>query len=108
MANTRITNTPSQAIPQDGALHTQRTVSSAAVNVLNWTLNDNTQNVMLQFNGGSVRVTFDGTTTPTSTKGFLYTDGSSGYWTRNMLSKAKAIRAGSTDVVAEIQELNHF
>ena len=105
MANAKIVNTPSQAVPQDSTAHTQRTVSSAAVSVVNWTLNDNTTHVMVQFNGASARVTFDGTT-PTATKGFLYTDGGTGYWTRQMASKAKAIRTANTDVIAEIQELN--
>lgn len=105
MANAKIVNTPSQAIPQDATAHTQRTVSSAAVDVINWTLNASTTHVMVQFNGANARVTFDGST-PTATKGFLYTDGGTGYWTRQMASKAKAIRTLSTDVTVEIQELN--
>lgn len=105
MANAKIVNTPSQAIPQSATSHTQRTISSAAADVVNWTLNDNTSHVMVQFNGANARVTFDGSA-PTASKGFLYTDGGTGYWTRQMASKAKAIRTASTDVVIEIQELN--
>jgi hypothetical protein len=106
MANSRIVNTPAQAIPQDGTTHKQRTISSTAVDIKDFDLNPNTQHVMVQFLGATARVTLDGTTDPTSTKGFEYVAGSSGYWTRGMFLKAKAIRAGSTDVVAEIQELN--
>jgi hypothetical protein len=105
MANSRIVNTPSQAIPQPSAVHTQRTISSTAVNVLNHTLQTGTQHAIVQFNGADVRVTFDGSD-PTSTKGFLFVNGSTAYWTKQMLSAAKGIRTGSTDVVAEIQELN--
>lgn len=105
MANSKIVNTPSQAIAQDGAAHTQRTISGTAVSVVNWTLNGNTTHVLVQFNGAGCRVTFDGSN-PTSTKGFLYNDGSSAYWTRQMALKAKAIRTATTDVTAELQELN--
>ena len=106
MANARIVNTPSQAIAQTGASHTQRTVSGTAVNVISGDLNVNTTHVMVQFNNANARVTFDGSTVPTSTKGYLYTDGGTGYWTRQMAQNAKAIRTSTTDVVVEIQELN--
>ena len=105
MANAKIVNTPSQAVPQDATVHTQRTISSSAVNVVDWTLNAYTTHVIVQFNGGSVRVTFDGSS-PTASKGFLYTDGGTGYWTIQMARKAKAIRTATADVVGEIQELN--
>jgi len=59
----------------------------------------------MQFNGGNARVTFDGTA-PTTSKGFIYPDGSTAYLTKAMASAAKAIRAGATDVIVEIQELN--
>lgn len=105
MANARIVNTPSQAIPQNSAAHTQRTISNSAVLVLNHTLQAGTTHAIVQFNNADVRVTFDGSS-PTTSKGFLYVNGSTAYWTRQMLSAAKAIRTSTTDVVAEIQELN--
>lgn len=105
MAASRIVNTPSQAIPQFGASHTQRTISSSSVNVLNHALQNDTTHALVQFNGANVRITFDGNAA-TTTKGFLYTDGSSAYWTRKMLEAARGIRTASTDVTVEIQELN--
>lgn len=105
MANAKIVNTPSQAIPQDNAAHTQKTVSGAAVSVITLTFQNDTTHVLVQFNGANCRVTFDGST-PTASKGFLYIDGACAYWTRSMASKAKAIRSSTTDVVVEIQELN--
>ena len=105
MANAKIVNTPSQAIPQNNAAHTQRTVSSAAVSIVNFTLQGDTTHVLVQFNGGNCRVTFDGSS-PTASVGFLYADTASAYWTRTMASKAKAIRVASSDVIVEIQELN--
>ena len=105
MANARIVNTPSQAVPQLGAVHTQRTISDTSVNVLNHTLQAGTTHAIVQFNNADVRVTFDGNAA-TASKGFLYVNGSTAYWTKQMLSAAKGIRTGSTDVVAEIQELN--
>lgn len=108
MPNARIVNTPSQAIPQNGTLHKQRTVSSTAVDVLNWTLATDTEHLLIQVNGADIRVTFDGTTDPTASKGFRLPANSSAYWTRTMALKAKAIREGSTDAVIEAQELNYL
>ena len=105
MANAKIVNTPSQAIPQASAAHTQRTISNSAVAVLAHTLQPGTTHAIVQFNNADVRVTFDGSS-PTTSKGFLFVNGSTAYWTKEMLSAAKGIRTGSTDVVAEIQELN--
>lgn len=106
MANAKIVNTPSQAITQTGTTHTQRTISGTAANVINWTLNANTTHVFVQFTGANARVTLDGTTSPTTSLGFQYSDGSTAYWTRSVALNAKAIRDDSTDVVCEIQELN--
>jgi hypothetical protein len=106
MANSKIVNTPSQAIAQAGTTHTQRTISGTAVALVNWTLNANTTHVFVQFTGATARITLDGTTNPTTSLGFQYPDGSTAYWTRALAQSAKAIRDDSTDVVCEIQELN--
>jgi hypothetical protein len=106
MANSKIVNTPSQAIPQSGTTHTQRTISGTAAAIVNWTLNANTTHVFVQFTGANARVTLDGSTNPTTSLGFQYPDGSTAYWTRQIALSAKAIRDDSTDVVCEIQELN--
>ena len=100
MANARIVNTPSQAIPQNSATHAQNTVTTQEP-VLDFTLSAGTTHVLVQFNGADARVTF-------ATKGFVYKDGASAYWTRQMAIAAKAIRKDSTDVVVEIQELNYL
>jgi hypothetical protein len=106
MANAKIVNTPSQAITQTGTTHTQRTISSTAANIINWTLNANTTHVFVQFTGANARVTLDGATSPTTSLGFQYPDGSTAYWTRQLALNAKAIRDDATDVVCEIQEFN--
>lgn len=107
MANARIVNTPSQAIPQDNGTHTQHTIgSTAGLLSSSLTLQPLTTHVLVQFNGATARVTFDGATTPTASVGFRYVTGSNAYWTKQMFNAANAIREGSTDVVAEIQELN--
>ena len=106
MANSKIVNTPSQAIVQTGTTHTQRTIGSAAAAIINFTLNANTTHVFVQFTGANARVTLDGSTNPTTSLGFQYPDGSTAYWTRQIALNAKAIRDDSTDVVCEIQELN--
>ena len=106
MPNSKIVNTPSQAIAQTGTTHTQRTIGSAAAAIINFTLNTNTTHVFVQFTGANARVTLDGSTNPTSSLGFQYPDGSTAYWPRQLALNAKAIRDDSTDVVCEIQELN--
>ncbi len=105
--SSRIVNTPSQAIPESGAAHTQRTVSNSAVALLDHTLQANTTHLLIQFTGANCRVTFDGTS-PTTTKGFIYLDGATAYWTKKLAQSAKGIRADGTDVVLEIQELNYL
>lgn len=108
MSNARIVNTPSQAIPQSGTIHRQNTVSGTAEFVVDWTLAVDTQHVLVQVNNADLRVTFDGTTTPTATIGFRYVNGTNAYWTKTMATKAKAIREASTDGVIEFQELNYL
>ena len=108
MANSRIVNTPSQAIPQTGATHKQNTISSTAEDVIDFTLQSDTTHVFVQFTGANARVTLDGSTSPTTSLGFQYPDGSTAYWTRVQALKAKAIRDDSADVVCEIQELNYL
>jgi hypothetical protein len=105
MRNSRITNLSSQAIAQNGTTHHQNTISSSAELVVNYTLSPSSTHVFVQFNGADARVTFDGTT-PTASLGFLFVDGSSAYWEPHLAAAAKAIRAASTDVVVEMQELN--
>jgi len=105
MANSRIVNTPSQAIPQYGTTHTQVTIGSTAA-AISPSLNADTTHVFVQFTGANARVTFDGSTNPTTSLGFQYPDGSTAYWTRTMALAAKAIRDDSTNVVVEVQELN--
>ena len=107
MANARIVNTPSQAIPQSGTSHTQTTVSSSVVTPFS-SLAADTRHVMLQVLGATIRVTFDGTTDPTSTKGFEYIAGSTAYLTRQMALSLRAIRAGGTDATIESQQLNYL
>lgn len=107
MANARIVNTPSQAIPQNSTTHTQVTIGGTAAAICS-SLNAGTTHVFVQFTGANARVTFDGSTNPTSSLGFQYPDGSTAYWTRTMALKAKAIRDDSTDVVVEVQELNYL
>lgn len=107
MAAVFVVNTPSQAIPQNGATHTQRTVANTSVNILDHTLQTDTTHALVQFNNADIRVTFDGSTAATTSLGFLFTDGSSAYWTRKMLQNAKGIRTAGTDVIVEIQELSY-
>jgi hypothetical protein len=106
MSSVRLTNIPTESFAQNGSAHTQRTVSSTSVAVINHTLQPDTTHVLVQFNGADCRVTFDGTTAATAARGFLYADGTSDIWPRLWALDARGIRGASTDVVVEIQELN--
>ena len=106
--NTRITNSPAQARSANGTTHVQRTISSTAVDLINFTPSAECTHIMVQFTGATARVTFDGSTDPTSSLGFSYVDSSSAFLLKDLALSAKAIRAGSTDVVAEIQEINSY
>ncbi len=106
MANSKIVNTPSQAVAQAGTTHVQRTIAGTAVPIINFTLNPNTTHVFIQFNGANARVTLDGVTNPTTSLGFQYPDGSTAYWPRELALSARAIQDDVTNVICEIQQLN--
>lgn len=108
MANARITNSFDQARPANGTTHAQRTVSSTAVDIITGTPAAETTHYFVQFTGANARVTFDDVTDPTASLGFVYVNGSTAFWLKDMALKAKAIRADSTDVVVEIQEINSY
>lgn len=107
MQSSRIVNLPQQSIPQNGTIHRQRTISSTSIDLVNWTPAVSTTHVLVQFNGATARVTFDGATAATASIGFKYTDGTSALWSIDMVTKVKCIREATTDVVVEIQELNY-
>jgi len=110
MANSRIVNTPAQALAQPGTTHKQVTVSNTANTIQalgSFTLNASATHVLVQVTGASIRVTFDGATDPTSTKGFDYPLGTMAYWPRDLFLSARVIREGGTDAVLEVQELNY-
>ncbi len=104
----KVVNTPAQAFATAGTTHAQRTISSTAIALLASALNANTKGVIVQFNGADARITFDGSTDPTSTLGFLYVNGSTAYLSTKMATSAKCIRSGGTDVVAEIQQVDYI
>jgi len=106
MANSKIVNTPSQAVAQVGTTHTQRTISGTAEFIINFALNANTTHVFIQFTNANARVTLDGTTNPTTSLGFQYPEGSTAYWPRQLALTAKAIQDDATPVICEIQQLN--
>lgn len=107
MANARIVNTPNQAIPARTASHTQITVSSSAVHVsAEYAIPSTATHVLVQVTGANVRITFDGTTAPTASKGYRLISDATVYWTPQMWNAAQIIREGSTDAVLEVQALN--
>ena len=107
MASTFIVNTPSQAIPQYGASHTQRVVGSSPVALMGHTLKSETSHVLVQFLGNDARVVFDGSTNSESV-GFLYAEKSSAYLTKKMATSAVVVRSDSTgDCTVETQELSY-
>lgn len=108
MSVVKVSNSENQAVAQGGTTHVQRTISGTAVNLSNFTPSAYTTHVLVQFNTATARVTFDGTTTPTTTLGFRYLAGSSAYFNVLQFQKAKVIAETATDVILEIQELNYL
>jgi len=112
MSNARVVNTPAQAYPLDGVVHKQVTVSDSAnylstLGSFSW--DAGASHVMFQVTANSVRVTFDDSTAPTTSLGFLYDAAgvsTSGYLPIRMAKKAKFIRATGTDATVEVQQLN--
>ena len=107
MANSRIVNTPAQALAQDGTTHQQFTVAAVAGTLEtlgSFTFNARTTHVLIQFSG-SCRMRMDGTA-PTTAIGFLYADGKEAYWPIALASKVQLISAAGTATI-ELQELNY-
>lgn len=113
MGNTRIVNTPSQAIPQRDTLHKEHTITNAAVvdfaDIFPSGVSSLTTHVLVQFYGGVVNATFDGATDPTATAtgvGFRYLNNTSAYLRIDMFQKARFIAQLTTTKIA-VQELNY-
>ena len=106
MRTSRNQNISSEVFATTGTTHKQNTISSTAENVINFTLDEATEQVFLQFNADQCRVTFDNTTNPTAAIGYIYEAGDTALWDRNQAIKAKGIRV-TADVIVEIQELSY-
>lgn len=110
MANSRIVNTPAQALAQGGTTHKQVTVGNTAGDLLtlgSFSIDKLSTHILMQVTGASIRVTFDGVTDPTPTKGFDYPLGTMAYWPRELFLSARCIAESGTPAVLEIQELNY-
>ena len=104
MRTSRNQNISSEVFATPGTTHGQNTISSTAKNVIDVTMDATTEQVFLQVTGDQLRVTFDGVTDPTATKGVIYSDGDVALWSKTQAKKAKGIRV-TADVVVEFQEL---
>jgi len=112
MSNVFVANIPTQLSstinPTTGAnvLMQHTAVSNTAVPFVTTALYDLTSNVFWKVSGGPVVVTLDGSDPVVSPlHGFIFADGSSGFWSSAMANAANAIRHTSTDAVISIQEL---
>ena len=109
MANSRIMNTPAQAVSQKGTTHQQFTVAAVAGSLEtlgSFTFSSDTKHVVIQVNGATVRYTVDGSTTATTTKGFRIDPGKEVYWPINWASRVSMISESGTATL-ELQETNY-
>lgn len=100
-----ITNASNGVSFTAGTTHEQNTISSSAENIKNQATVLDTKQVFVQFTLAGARVTFDGATAPTTTKGISYSTGATALWSKAQFESAKAIRSGGTDCVVEYQEM---
>lgn len=105
MRFTSLTNASNGVSATAGTTHEQNTISSTAEDVKNQATVLDTKQVFVQFTLAGARVTFDGVTDPTTTKGISYSTGATALWDKIQFEKAKAIRSGGTDCVIEYQEM---
>lgn len=111
MPNVRVTNGEFQIVPQNGTTHKQVTVSNTAGTLEtlgSFTFNSSTEYVLIEVKGQPVRITFDGVTDPTATKGFDYPDGTREIWHIKRAKAAILVREGGTDGTVELQEMNNL
>lgn len=99
----KVTNISSEFIPATGGQLRSRTVSTAAVDWMNFTPSGHTKYFVWSLSGGDVRITIDGSD-PTASSGYLIADGSTGVWNTTWADAVRAIRAGATDGVFQILE----
>lgn len=80
--------------PPIGATDQKLAVSSSVVTLT--ALPTTASHAMLQFQGASIMVTFDGSD-PSATNGFEYAPGTAAEWSNKLCSVARFIRKGTTD-----------
>ena len=99
MDNCRTVNLAHQLRPNASQAHQSLTplVTAAAVTALTgYALHANTSYVRVQCLGGTVRATFDGSTAPSASVGFLFADGSERLMTREEWILCRVIIGAST------------
>lgn len=90
--------------PTAGATAEDLPVSTDAVSFANANAYQaSTVQVLVTVSDADVMVTFDGST-PTSSHGHLYPEGSTVLWSKQMANAAQFIRAASTDAVVTATE----
>lgn len=88
-----------------GTTHQQNTIADTAEDIKNQATVLNTKQVFVQFTLAPARVTFDGATDPTTTKGISYSTGATALWSKAQFESAKAIRSTGVSCVVEYQEM---
>lgn len=101
----KITNLSYEFIPASGGSLRSRTVSSTAIDWLNFTPSSHTKYFVWSVSGGDVRITIDGSD-PTASSGYVIADGSTGVWNLTFADAVRAIREDATDAVFHILEVD--
>lgn len=106
MSNARVVNGPMQVLPVSNVSARTVSVSGTAVSLIVAALNTNTNAIYFTLEGADVRLMIDGSN-PTVSVGHLFTNGTTGIWSRRWAETVKVIAVSGTAVFT-ITELNHL
>ena len=108
MASERITNLPTQMIPNGSVPARSVTISTSAINLINTTpLASSTSHVQVTFTGGTLRYTIDGST-PSASVGHQVVPPQTFIWPAGFANRVSCIRESTTDAVAYVSGLIHL
>lgn len=103
-ANTRVVNTPNQAFPNPDTLHDVIEVTATAGSLASAMSDPKSTHVMIQVQDAAISVTFDGSTNPTSSVGFVIPVDTTVYWPKALFLNAIAKTASGTANL-QVQEM---
>jgi len=104
--NVRVGNLAGAMRPNPGAAMGNITIGAAAVTLsAELALPLTTRQVFISLDGGSARLTLDGSTPVASTTGHLLPEGMSDVWSARVFKDATMVREGGSDAVLRVSQM---